>query len=294
MPNSPHALDGGGAALDPRCVDQHQHGAVPRVRGRPAARGPAHPGLRDAEPLHRPRRGDRVRAALDADERLRRREHRGAGHDSPEREALLLRRRGGVPGRGALDDRHHEGVSARGHGGVPAPRRPSGAGSAAGAARDRRRDRARCPTTMRQLAWVQVCTWLGLFCMWLYFPVAVARNVFGAPDETSPLYQRGVEWGGLCFAMYSVGLLRASRSSLPRLARAPGPQDHAHRCACSAGRAGLLSVAVIHDQYAAAALDGRRRDRLGEHPVHALRDPRRLAARRTAPASTWASSTSSS
>src|SRR5262245_55875147 len=30
------------------------------------------------------------------------------------------------------------------------------------------------PATMRQLAVVQLTTWLGLFCMWLYFPVAVA------------------------------------------------------------------------------------------------------------------------
>src|SRR5580698_2746630 len=40
------------------------------------------------------------------------------------------------------------------------------------------------PRTMRQLAWVQICTWMGLFCMWLYFPVAVARNVFGAADTS--------------------------------------------------------------------------------------------------------------
>ena len=59
------------------------------------------------------------------------------------------------------------------------------------------------PRTMRQLAWVQICTWLGLFCMWLYFPVAVARNVFGAPDQHSPLYTAGVEWAGICFGMYS-------------------------------------------------------------------------------------------
>src|SRR5581483_12231935 len=44
---------------------------------------------------------------------------------------------------------------------------------------------AEMPRTMRQLAWVQIATWLGLFCMWLYFPVAVARNVFGAPDQNS-------------------------------------------------------------------------------------------------------------
>ncbi|MGA2029262.1 MAG: hypothetical protein ABSG87_04215 [Verrucomicrobiota bacterium] len=40
-------------------------------------------------------------------------------------------------------------------------------------------------STMKRLAWVQIFTWLGLFCMWLYFPVAVARNVLGAVDEKS-------------------------------------------------------------------------------------------------------------
>ena len=45
---------------------------------------------------------------------------------------------------------------------------------------------ARMPKTMRQLAPVQILTWLGLFCMWLYFPVAVARNVFGAPRPPRP------------------------------------------------------------------------------------------------------------
>jgi maltose/moltooligosaccharide transporter len=77
------------------------------------------------------------------------------------------------------------------------------------------------PETMKRLAWVQMCTWAGLFCMWLYFPVAVARNVFGAPDERSPLYQAGVEWGGICFAMYSV-VCFAFAPLLPRLARAVG------------------------------------------------------------------------
>ena len=39
--------------------------------------------------------------------------------------------------------------------------------------------------------------------MWLYFPVAVAHNVFGANDPNSPDYKAGIEWGGICFAMYS-------------------------------------------------------------------------------------------
>jgi maltose/moltooligosaccharide transporter len=51
---------------------------------------------------------------------------------------------------------------------------------------------AQMPQTMKQLAWVQICTWLGLFCMWLYFPVAVARNVLGAPDQSSEIYTQGI------------------------------------------------------------------------------------------------------
>ncbi len=103
------------------------------------------------------------------------------------------------------------------------------------------------PATMRQLAWVQVCTWFGLFCMWLYFPVAVARNVFGAPNESSPLYQAGVEWGGLCFAMYSAVCFLFS-FFLPAVAARLGRRN-THTLCLLCGAAGLLSVAVIHDKY---------------------------------------------
>lgn len=99
------------------------------------------------------------------------------------------------------------------------------------------------PETMRQLALVQVCTWLGLFCMWLYFPVAVARNVFGAPDASSPLYQRGVEWAGVCFGAYSV-VCFAFSFLLPTLARSLGRKG-THMVCLLCGAAGLLSVSVI-------------------------------------------------
>ncbi len=101
------------------------------------------------------------------------------------------------------------------------------------------------PQTMRQLAAVQVCTWLGLFCMWLYFPVAVAHNVFGAPDTTSPLYTRGVEWAGICFGMYSA-VCFAFSLVLPGIARRIG-RRHTHSLCLLAGAAGLMSTAVIHD-----------------------------------------------
>jgi maltose/moltooligosaccharide transporter len=102
------------------------------------------------------------------------------------------------------------------------------------------------PTTMRQLAPVQLLTWLGLFCMWLYFPVAVAWNVFGAPDQSSPIYTSGVEWAGVCFAMYSA-VCFVFAFFLPAIAKAIG-RKNTHSVCLLCGAIGLLSVAVIHQK----------------------------------------------
>ena len=103
------------------------------------------------------------------------------------------------------------------------------------------------PATMRRLAWVQMCTWLGLFCMGLYFIPAVAHNVFGAPDEKSGLYAEGVEWGGLCFSVSSVATFLASFALIAASRRIRPKQIHTVCLLC--GAAGLLSVGVIHDKY---------------------------------------------
>ena len=103
------------------------------------------------------------------------------------------------------------------------------------------------PSTMRQLGWVQICTWLALFCMWLYFPVAVARNVFGATDTNSPLYSAGVEWAGICFGMYSLVCFGFS-FVLPALAKRYG-RKATHSLCLVCGGMGLLSVALIHSKY---------------------------------------------
>jgi len=103
------------------------------------------------------------------------------------------------------------------------------------------------PRTMRQLAPVQFCTWLGLFCMWLYFGVAIARSVFGATSSQAPGYTEGVKWGGICFAFYSaVTFLFAM--VLPRIAESLG-RKAAHSLCLTCGGIGLLSVAFIHNQW---------------------------------------------
>jgi maltose/moltooligosaccharide transporter len=108
------------------------------------------------------------------------------------------------------------------------------------------RDVLAMPKTMRRLAWVQIFTWLGLFCMWLYFGVAVARNIFhGSPG--TPDYDAGIAWGGNCFAMYSAVCFGFS-FVLPSIARTLG-RKITHAACLAAGAIGLISVAFIHDKY---------------------------------------------
>jgi len=103
------------------------------------------------------------------------------------------------------------------------------------------------PATMRQLAVVQLFTWLGLFCMWLFFVPATARHVFGATDPQSALYTQGMEWGGFAFAFYSITCFVVALA-LPRLAELTSRKT-VHAGALLCGAAGLLSVYAIHDRY---------------------------------------------
>ncbi len=103
------------------------------------------------------------------------------------------------------------------------------------------------PLTMRQLAWVQWFTWLGLDCFFLYFPPAVARNVFGATDEASPLYIAGIEWAGICIAAYNAICIIFSLV-LPRMALATSPKL-AHSFCLLCGAAGFLSLGAITNKY---------------------------------------------
>lgn len=103
------------------------------------------------------------------------------------------------------------------------------------------------PPTMRQLAVVQVLTWLGLFSMWMFFVPATARHVFGATDAMSDLYTRGIEWGGFAFAFYSVTCFIVA-FALPGLARRTS-RKIVHAVSLVCGGVGLLSMYFIHDPY---------------------------------------------
>jgi maltose/moltooligosaccharide transporter len=102
------------------------------------------------------------------------------------------------------------------------------------------------PKPMRRLAIVQFFTWLALFCMWIYFVPAVATRVFGGAPG-SPEYQRGNEWGGVCFSIYN-GTAFVFAFILLALVRKFSARA-IHRVCLLCGGLGLLLAAALHQQY---------------------------------------------
>jgi Major Facilitator Superfamily. len=100
------------------------------------------------------------------------------------------------------------------------------------------------PPMMQRLAVVQFFTWFGLFCLWIYFAPAIARSLFGGTPG-SVEYQRGIEWGGVCFAVYN-GVAFAFAFALIPLARRFSARA-IHRSCLLAAAAGFLLVGVRPD-----------------------------------------------
>src|SRR5438270_543879 len=96
------------------------------------------------------------------------------------------------------------------------------------------------PPTMKELAVVQFFTWFGLPCMWQFFGLTVARQVYGAASPEAPGFREGTEWGGLCFAVFNV-VCFVIAFLLPWLARKTSRKG-VHMIALACGGLGLLSV----------------------------------------------------
>jgi len=103
------------------------------------------------------------------------------------------------------------------------------------------------PKPMRQLALVQFVTWVGLFCLFLYFGVAVAHNIFGAESPSDPLYSDGIKWAGYCSGFYNLVCSLVSLA-LPSLVRRVGKKA-AHSACLLAGAIGLISISLIHSKW---------------------------------------------
>ena len=102
------------------------------------------------------------------------------------------------------------------------------------------------PRTMKQLAVVQFFTWLGLFCMWMFFSLATAQQIFGTTDAKSAAFDQGTAFGGKTFAWYSI-VCFAVAFVLPILAKKTNRRV-VHSLALLCGGACLLATGFIHDR----------------------------------------------
>ena len=103
------------------------------------------------------------------------------------------------------------------------------------------------PPVMKRLALVQFFTWMGLFCMWIYYTVAVAHNVFGATDPHSDLYDQGIRWGTHTMMIKGV-VTPLFALCIPLLVKKIG-NVYTHTMALFICGIGLLSVPFIHSPH---------------------------------------------
>ncbi|HTL16884.1 MAG TPA: MFS transporter [Patescibacteria group bacterium] len=102
------------------------------------------------------------------------------------------------------------------------------------------------PATMKQLAVVQFFSWLGLFCMWMFFGLATAQQIFHTTDPKSRDFDAGTSFGGQTFAIYSIVCFVVALL-LPALARATS-RKLVHAIALVLGGIALISTGFIHDR----------------------------------------------
>jgi maltose/moltooligosaccharide transporter len=103
----------------------------------------------------------------------------------------------------------------------------------------------RIPRRMWELGLVQFFTWIGLFCMWIYFSPALAKRIFQATPD-SPEFGAAVEWAGFCFAVYNAVCFFFSFALIALTKRLSAKLVHTF--CLLAGGVGLASVLVATDK----------------------------------------------
>jgi maltose/moltooligosaccharide transporter len=96
------------------------------------------------------------------------------------------------------------------------------------------------------LGLVQFFTWIGMFCLWVYFSPAISANVFHAKEGTVEMEASGA-WAGFCFAMYNAVCFLFS-FVLMRVTKFTGPKLM-HAICLAVGAIGLLSIPLMADKY---------------------------------------------
>jgi maltose/moltooligosaccharide transporter len=101
------------------------------------------------------------------------------------------------------------------------------------------------PPAMKRLAVVQFFSWMGLFCMWIFYSVAVANHIFNATDKHSELYELGIRTASSTMTTYQI-ISTAFAFVIPLLARRFG-NVFVHTIGLLCAGLGLLSIYFIKD-----------------------------------------------
>jgi maltose/moltooligosaccharide transporter len=83
--------------------------------------------------------------------------------------------------------------------------------------------------------------------MWFYYSTAVARDVFGAANETEAVYTEGVEFAGLTLSFYNV-VAFLSALIISAVATRLG-RKLTHSICLLFGAAGLIAVGFVENKY---------------------------------------------
>ncbi len=101
------------------------------------------------------------------------------------------------------------------------------------------------PSAMKRLAVVQFFSWMGLFCMWIFYSVAVANHIFNAVDKHSALYELGIRTASSTMTTYQI-VSTAFAFMMPLIARKVG-NVLVHTIGLTCAGLGLLSMYFIKD-----------------------------------------------
>lgn len=117
-------------------------------------------------------------------------------------------------------------------------------------------DFVKMPRIMREISLVQFFSWIGMFCVFLYFSLGVAQNIFGLPAgaqhiESNPEYrhmlEHGVALGGLCFGIYTfVSVIYAFL--IPYIAKKIS-RKITHAVSLIFGSIGLIAANYVHTSF---------------------------------------------
>lgn len=108
------------------------------------------------------------------------------------------------------------------------------------------------PQVMMVLAAVQFLTWMGLFCMWIFYSSSVGTNVFGGVPTAAPgseearLYEDGVRFAAQTFAVRGLAT-PIYALAIPFLCAMVG-RAFTHSLSLLLGAAGLVLVAFVHNR----------------------------------------------